>query len=229
MKDLTFPIHEQFSETIQGEGYWTGTPADFIRLAGCPLSCHYCDTGYADGGSATPRHLRSLSSLISELRSLHVVISGGEPLIHKDLPKLVEAIAATGRQVQIETSGAFWQPVPNPTWVTLSPKEHVSPKYPVHPAMWLRANEIKIVISSGQEVDFYYNSINHWSSVFQDWGYKHWSEYALNWDEPTPTQKLYLQPEWDERDRTLPLTLELLKQHPKYRLSLQTHKFTGVQ
>ncbi|MBW4514547.1 MAG: radical SAM protein [Timaviella obliquedivisa GSE-PSE-MK23-08B] len=202
-QQTTLPIHEQFFETIQGEGYWAGTPADFIRLAGCPVACPWCDTGYADGGKSTPRSDRTIAGLINELRSPHVVISGGEPFIHKELPMLVEAIAATGRQVQIETSGAFWQNIPNPTWVTLSPKQHLSPKYPVHSEMWQRANEIKIVISSGQEVDFYYKHL------------------AL--------RNACLQPEWNERDRTLPLTLDLLKQHPKFRLSLQTHKFIGVQ
>jgi organic radical activating enzyme len=42
-------IHETFQQTVQGEGHWVGLPVDFIRLAGCPVGCHFCDTGYANG------------------------------------------------------------------------------------------------------------------------------------------------------------------------------------
>lgn len=42
----SIPVHETFQETIQGEGYWSGTPCDFIRLSGCPVGCWFCDTGY---------------------------------------------------------------------------------------------------------------------------------------------------------------------------------------
>jgi 7-carboxy-7-deazaguanine synthase len=199
----TIPIHETFQQTIQGEGYWAGTPVDFIRLAGCPVGCPWCDTGYAEGGADLPRQARRLDELIAELQSPRVVISGGEPFIHRQLPELVEAVIASGRGVAIETSGAFWQDVSPVAWVTLSPKEHISPRYPVRPQMWQRANEVKIVISSGTELDFYRSHL-------------------------IPETPIFLQPEWIDRDRTLPLVLELLRQFPIYRLSLQLHKFIGV-
>jgi 7-carboxy-7-deazaguanine synthase len=199
----TIPIHETFQQTIQGEGYWAGTPVDFIRLAGCPVGCPWCDTGYAEGGADLPRQARRLDELIAELRSPRVVISGGEPFIHRQLPELVEAVIASSREVSIETSGAFWQDVSPAAWVTLSPKEHISPRYPVKPQMWQRANEVKIVISTGIELDFYQPHL-------------------------LPAIPVFLQPEWIDRDRTLPLVLELLRQFPTYRLSLQLHKFIGV-
>lgn len=195
-------IHETYQQTIQGEGYWCGTPCDFIRLSGCPVQCSFCDTGYGDLHLDIPRHQQSIEYLVNQLKSRHVVITGGEPFLHKDLPDLVSAIADTGRQVAIETSGACWQPVER-TWITLSPKEHINPQYPVVDIFWEIANEIKIVIANGSECEYYSSKIN---------------------DSNVP---IYLQPEWYDRDRTIPLTLELLKKHP-YRLSLQIHKYLGV-
>jgi organic radical activating enzyme len=202
---ISLPIHETFQQTIQGEGYWAGTPVDFVRLAGCPVKCPWCDTGYADGGASLPRGLRTASELIAELCSPRVVISGGEPMMYPQLSDFVTMIEATQRQVSIETSGAFWQPVSDSTWVTLSPKTHVSPRYPVVETLWQRANEIKLVIATGSELDFYNNYLSY----------------------PTSTP-VFLQPEWTNIDQTLPLVLNLLQKYPQYRLSLQLHKYVGV-
>ncbi len=199
----SIPVQETFGPTIQGEGYLAGTVVDFIRLHGCPVACSWCDTGYAAGGTHLPRSRRTFAELLAGLHSPRVVVSGGEPFIHTALPALIEAIGGTGRAVSVETSGAFWQPVPGWTWVTLSPKEHVSPRYPVTQQMWERANEVKIVISTGDELDFY-------RPFFR------------------PGVLVSLQPEWDERERTLPLTLALLHAHPEYRLSVQLHKYIQV-
>lgn len=199
------PVHETFQSTIQGEGYWVGAPVDFIRLAGCPVGCPWCDTGYGDGGMNLPRQVRSFEDLMAELRSPRVVISGGEPFIYAQLPALINTIEATGRTVSIETSGSFWQPISDSVWVTLSPKHHVNPKYPVVPFMWKRASEIKLVIETGTELEFY-------------------AQYL----ELNPQIPVFLQPEWTQRDRTFPLVLDLLKQFPHYRLSVQLHKYLNV-
>lgn len=205
LTEITLPIHETFQSTVQGEGYWTGTLVDFIRLAGCPVGCPWCDTGYAEGGKNLPHSPRSIAELLTELKSPRVVISGGEPFIHKHLPTLVDAVLELGKQVSLETSGSFWQDLSPQAWITLSPKQHLRPQYPVHPQFWRRANEIKLVISTGEEIAFYQAQLA---------------------EIPRP---VFLQPEWHERGRTLPLILELLQHYPTYRLSLQTHKFIGVQ
>jgi len=203
---VKLPIHETFQCTVQGEGYWTGTLVDFIRLAGCPVRCPWCDTGYADGGKGLPSVPQSIAQLLAQLQSPRVVITGGEPFIHRDLPELVEALLQADKQVSIETSGAYWQDVSPLAWITLSPKEHVNPKYPVQERFWTRANEIKLVVSTGEEVDFYYNHLK----------------------KNVKTQ-VFLQPEWNSKESAIPIILELLKKNPSYRLSLQTHKFIGVQ
>lgn len=201
---LRIPIHETFQSTVQGEGFWVGALVDFIRLSGCPVQCSWCDTGYSDGGKNLPRSLRTITDLLQELQSPRVVISGGEPFIHPQLPALVQAIIQTGRQVNIETSGAFWQELPAATWITLSPKHHLNPVYPVKEEFWKRANEIKLVIKTGQELSVYQARL-----------------CTLNCP-------IFLQPEWHDRSIAIPVILELLQQHPSYRLSLQTHKFIGV-
>ena len=205
-KQVKLPIHETFQCTVQGEGYWTGTLVDFIRLAGCPVRCPWCDTGYANGGKGLPSVPESIAQLLAQLQSPRVVITGGEPFIHRDLPELVEALLQADKQVSIETSGAYWQDVSPLAWITLSPKEHVNPKYPVQERFWTRANEIKLVVSTGEEVDFYYNYLK----------------------KNVKTQ-VFLQPEWNSKESAIPIILELLKKNPSYRLSLQTHKFIGVQ
>jgi len=195
-------IHETFQQTIQGEGHWVGLPVDFIRLAGCPVGCHFCDTGYANGNQVKG-YQQSIASLLSELKSLNIVVSGGEPFTNKQLPDLVNALLNDNRHVHIETNGSFWQEIDDRVWITLSPKQHLNPKFPVDKRFWLRANEVKIVIADGTELDFYESSI-------------------LN-------LQIYLQPEWTTRDRTIPLVFEILKSHPTCRLSLQTHKILNVR
>ena len=206
--EIKLPIQETFQSTIQGEGYWSGQLVDFIRLHGCPVQCYWCDQEYGDGGKHLPRSLISIPDLISELRSPRVVISGGEPTIHKDLVELVKAIKATKRKVSIETAGIKWHDYPSNTWITLSPKEHLNPQAPVNDHYWNRANEVKIVVSNGTELDFYLENRGHLLEK--------------------PWKHIYFQPEWEQKEVTIPLTLELLKQYPTARLSLQTHKYIGV-
>jgi 7-carboxy-7-deazaguanine synthase len=199
-------VQEDFQQTIQGEGYWAGTPCDFIRLYGCPVGCRWCDTGYSDGGKFLPQSEQEISDLIGRLKSSRVVITGGEPFIQRNLPELVAALHAANKTVHIETSGAAWQKLPTGVWITLSPKQHLNPKYPVQPEFWVNASEIKIVISSGDELAFY-----------------------RKWLPEDPMVPVFLQSEWDDRERTLPICLYLLRSNPGYRLSLQMHKYIGVR
>lgn len=202
--ETIFPIDETFQRTIQGEGFWTGTLCDFIRLSGCPVGCFFCDTGYSEVKSKTNSR-KTIKELLSEIVSRRVVITGGEPLIHKKIGVLVSKLIKKGHQVSIETSGAFEAKIPEEAWITLSPKAHVSPGYPVNPSTWDRANEIKIVISDGTEVDYY--------------------KRLFRVDE----KLCYLQPEHSNLAETLPIALKLLQENEDMTLSLQTHKFIGVR
>ena len=203
-RSMKVPIHEIFTQTIQGEGFWTGTPADFIRLFGCPVGCPWCDTGYADGGRKIQSQAVSVEEILAQIVSPLVVVTGGEPFAYSWLPDLCFLLLEKAR-ISIETSGSFWQEIPDACWLTLSPKEHVSPQYPINENCWQRANEIKLVVADGSEVAFYLK--------------KHPDLFS---------KPCFLQPEWYSRDRTIPMTLKLLREYPTARLSVQLHKLLGL-
>lgn len=101
-------VQEIFA-TIQGEGPAAGTPAVFIRLAGCHLACWFCDTEF-DTGIGNVISVREIAERVYaiERESRLVVITGGEPFRQQLLP-LMRALWNIGMDVQIETSGTLWQ------------------------------------------------------------------------------------------------------------------------
>lgn len=125
--------------SIQGEGTWTGTPAVFVRLAGCNLACDFCDTDYS---------IKSFASVDDVVRMVReaggecptVILTGGEPLAQAETPALIEALRRDGRRVHIESNGTIDTPLPDDVWLCVSPKERV------HPHMAQRANEVKLIV-----------------------------------------------------------------------------------
>ncbi|MBP5381556.1 MAG: 7-carboxy-7-deazaguanine synthase QueE [Bacteroidaceae bacterium] len=110
-------INEIFC-SIQGEGHFTGTPAVFIRTSGCNLHCSFCDTHHEEGWEM------SVSEIViaaASYKPRHVVITGGEPALQKELSTLVDALHEVGFFVQIETNGTCNIPS-SIDWVTCSPK-----------------------------------------------------------------------------------------------------------
>ena len=101
-------IAETF-HSLQGEGSLTGTPSFFVRTSGCNLRCRWCDTPYASWNpEGTQRSVDSLlqdAALKPSIR--HVVLTGGEPLIAKDIHPLAQAFRSTGHHVTIETAGTI--------------------------------------------------------------------------------------------------------------------------
>src|SRR5262245_43974548 len=119
--------------SIQGEGPSAGTPAHFIRLQGCSVGCHWCDTRYswaADGGRAG-----TTAALIDEARALGaaplVVVTGGEPLEHPGLAPLLERALEHWPRVEVETSGIGPPPLSHPRLFY-----NVSPKLPSVTSRW---------------------------------------------------------------------------------------------
>lgn len=104
MNVITLPVVEIF-ESIQGEGIHTGAPATFVRLAGCNLSCPFCDTDFKN---FQPMSLESIESVVCSQKNKLVVITGGEPLIHKcDLMTLVSLLMNNGFIIELETNGTI--------------------------------------------------------------------------------------------------------------------------
>src|SRR4051812_46850064 len=92
--------------SIQGEGELTGVPSVFIRTSGCNLRCSWCDTPYAswnpEGTQQTVTQL--LATVEAHPQARHVVLTGGEPMIAKDIRELASEIRKTGRHITIETA-----------------------------------------------------------------------------------------------------------------------------
>ena len=194
------PVMEHFY-TIQGEGYYQGYAAYFIRLGGCDVGCVWCDV--KDSWDATKHPQLSIQLLVNSVLATPakmVVITGGEPLMH-ELQMLTDALHKVGLLTNIETSGSAalsgtWD------WICVSPKKFKAPLANVID----KANELKIVVFN--KADFL------------------WAEkYA---EKVSPNCKLYLQPEWSKAAEVTPLIVDYIKANPAWALSLQLHKYIQV-
>jgi 7-carboxy-7-deazaguanine synthase len=125
--------------SIQGEGTWTGTPAVFVRLAGCNLACDFCDTDYSTKFFAAVDEVVALVTQAGGDCPM-VVLTGGEPLAQDETPELIEALRRDGRRVHIESNGTIFTDLPDDVWLCVSPKERVDPR------MAARADEAKLIV-----------------------------------------------------------------------------------
>jgi 7-carboxy-7-deazaguanine synthase len=192
--------------TLQGEGYHQGKAAYFIRLGGCDVGCVWCDVKDSWDANKHPKfsiadivHMAETGSAEKDQQVL-AVITGGEPLMHP-LNELTAALKSKGFHTNIETSGAH--PLSGHwDWICLSPKKFKAPLKEVIEA----ANELKVVIFNKSDFE--------WAEQFAA--------------QVGPDCKLYLQPEWDKASVVTPLIIDYVKQHPKWRISLQIHKYINV-
>ena len=104
---MNFPVVEKFV-SINGESICAGEPAVFIRFRGCDLNCSYCDTKWANSISAPAEMLsaKDISSYVESTGITDVTLTGGEPLLQKDIKTLIEMLVGNGHRVEIETNGA---------------------------------------------------------------------------------------------------------------------------
>lgn len=196
---LMLPLMEEFY-TIQGEGYHTGTAAYFIRVGGCDVGCHWCDVKE----SWNPElHPAKPIDPIAQNAAQHcdtIVVTGGEPMTW-DMAPLTRSLKEKKLQIHVETSGAH--PLTGQwDWICLSPKKTMPPQ----PEYYSRAHELKVII---------YN--------FHD--FKWAEEHAAQVNEDC---QLFLQPEWSKREKMTPHISEYVMQNPKWKISLQTHKYLGL-
>ncbi|MGC4036959.1 MAG: 7-carboxy-7-deazaguanine synthase QueE [Chitinophagaceae bacterium] len=194
------PVMEQFY-TLQGEGYHQGRAAYFIRLGGCDVGCVWCDV--KESWNADKFEKISSEALLLKVKETEteiVVITGGEPLMH-NLDNLTRELQNAGLKTHIETSGAYPKSG-SWDWICVSPKKFKAPL----PELVAAANELKVVIFN--KSDF-------------AWAEKHAALANLDC-------KLYLQPEWEKAAQMTPLIIEYIKEHPKWELSLQIHKYINV-
>jgi len=109
--------------SLQGEGFLTGAPSAFVRLAGCPLRCRWCDTKYAwDQTAGAHYSIEKIVQTVQQTQSKFVVITGGEPMINPDLPQLVQKLKASEKHITIETAGIVFIPALPCDLMSISPK-----------------------------------------------------------------------------------------------------------
>jgi organic radical activating enzyme len=198
-KGVKLPLMEEFY-TIQGEGFHTGTAAYFIRIGGCDVGCHWCDVKESWNADLHPP---TSIDLIIENASKYadtVVVTGGEPLMW-DMTPLTKNLKGKNLKVHIETSGAY-KLSGNWDWICLSPKKNKLPTQTVYEA----ANELKVII------------YNKHDFIFAEEQAEKVSQKAI----------LFLQPEWSKKEEMTPLIVDYVMNNPKWRISLQTHKYLNI-
>lgn len=194
--------------SIQGEGSYVGKTCIFIRLKGCNLRCTWCDTTYSfhNGKAMT---ISEIMSHIDQYQCDTVEITGGEPLLQKNVYHLMKELISQGKKVLLETSGSISiEEVPEEVHIVLDMKAPGSgevEKNDYHNLKLMKpTDDLKIVIS--HEDDF------KWVE----------DQYKNSW--PQLTSKIFLQPSFHE----MPAAdlAELIKQSRiDFNLSLQLHKF----
>ena len=197
---LTYPIVETF-HSVQGEGFWTGVNAYFIRLGGCDVYCPWWEQKESWDAKRHPQ--QSVNNLVQQAKNANpaiVIITGGEPLLH-DLTPLTRQLKEYGLRTHLETSGTH--PFSGVfDWVTFSPKQYKSPDCSIYP----QVQELKIVVADENDL--------------------RWAEEQAS---KVPSHALkYLQSEWNTPE-SQQLIFDYVLKHPEWRISLQSHKFLGVR
>jgi organic radical activating enzyme len=194
------PLVEIFY-SLQGEGLRTGQATVFVRVAGCNLSCDFCDTDFRVKESFSVEALADAVDAISgDCR--WVCLTGGEPTIH-DLADLCDTLHSRGYRLQIETNGMR----PKPEWrldhTTVSPKQPQGGR--LDPWYLDRATEFKYVVDGEDDLERALAGV---------------AEHH----KPTFLQPNSLNPD------AVALCIAAVKAHPQiFRLSLQTHKFIDIR
>lgn len=197
---MRLPLMEDFY-TVQGEGFYQGHAAYFIRLGGCDVGCVWCDVKESWDASAHPlSNIVDIRERAESSGTKIAVVTGGEPAMY-DLSLLTKELKDAGMRTHIETSGVYplsgtWD------WVCFSPKKFKEPDA----SIFRQANELKIVV--------YNRSDFSWAEGFVE--------------QVGPDCHLFLQPEWSKEKEMLPLIIDFVKANPKWQVSLQIHKYMNI-
>lgn len=237
-RQAALPVEKVFSSTLllkevfytlQGEGPFSGEPAVFVRLAGCPLRCSRCDTDYSSDWTLTVEELLevvhdTLNKEPNKKVSL-CVVTGGEPFRQNRLPGLLEQLLRVFQTVQLETSGSCWQPgyaplkafYPNRLIMVCSPK---TPK--LHPQIIPHIDAYKYVVRAAAMAEDGLPSEEPQFHMAKPVARPH-----------DPSIPVYIAP-WDEHDcgnsftqANIQAAVHSSLKHG-YRLSLQVHKLVNL-
>lgn len=201
-----YAINEMFY-SIQGEGRNTGRAAVFIRLSGCNLRCHFCDTDHRRHSMMTANEIaREAVALVrpwhGEEEKTLVVLTGGEPSLQVDAELTEELHASLNCEIAMETNGTHGV-AEGVDWITLSPKD-------------LFVEGAKTMLTRVDELKVVYDGIHD----IPDYRY-------------IEARYRYLQPcDTGDEARNKQIVegcVDFVKSHPQWTLSLQTHKWLGVR
>jgi len=194
------PVMEEFY-SLQGEGVHTGKPAYFLRIGGCETGCHFCDVKESwNADKQTLTHVDEIVGRIVANPSKAVVVTGGEPMLY-NLEYLCKTLKNNNIKLFLETSGS--EIISGEwDWICVSPKRNHPPRQNV----LLQASELKVVICN--ETDFIWAEEN---------------AKLVNTESP-----LLLQPEWNNREKMMPIIVDYILKNPKWRISLQSHKYMDI-
>lgn len=185
--------------SLQGEGYFSGTPSLFIRFSGCNLKCGFCDTQHQHG---TEMKEEDIVERARACKAQHVVITGGEPSLQLT-ESLVDKLHKIGKYVAVETNGTHLLPE-NVDWITLSPKDAFVTGTQSKIVL-KRCNELKLVFTGAPLADYSMIDVAHYFLQPCDMGNE-----AKN-------------------KEILEDTINYCLAHPQWHLSLQMHKLIGVR
>jgi len=196
-----YPIVEIF-HSVQGEGYHCGIPSIFIRFGRCNLRCPWCDT---DFDVWTDMNIGEIVNELSKYDCDRIILTGGEPAL-QDLMTLSAYLKPLDYYLSIETNGTIQIPTGVIDWICVSPKDQ-------------EYADLKIKQRVGDELKVVYMNQN--LSMYDELkeGFEH----------------LFLQPLYDEGQSTewngmsFHSTFDKVRSNPEWRLSLQTHKWMGVE
>lgn len=194
------PLIEEFY-SLQGEGYNTGKAAYFIRIGGCDICCSWCDSKIswnANEYEAVP--VETIVAKAEECTARAVVVTGGEPLQY-NLTVICNLLKKKGFETFIETAGTNTL-TGTWDWICLSPKKHNPPTI----ELFEKAHELKVVIYNKEDLI--------------------WAEECSH--KVSDNCKLFLQPEWSKYNSNIEFIVEYIKKNPKWRISLQAHKFMHI-
>ena len=194
------PLVEDFY-TLQGEGFHTGRAAYFIRLGGCDVGCRWCDAKDTWNPRVHPPvAVGEIVRRASAWPAKAVVVTGGEPLIYP-LGELCARLHESGMEIFLETSGSH--PFSGEfDWVCLSPKRQQQPL----DEAWSRADELKVIVETADDLG--------------------WAGECA--ERVGHGCMLFLQPEWSRAGVVMPVIVEYIKENPRWRMSLQSHKYMRI-
>lgn len=187
--------------TVQGEGTNWGRRALFVRMPFCNLACSWCDTSF---NSFKKISEQEFTDFALQEPGRFAVITGGEPMMNLQTPRVTEILRSLGFEVACESNGTF-PIVPFVDFVTVSPKSDSD--YYIHPDALYRINDLKLIVDEGFDFEV---------------------AKRIEKDLEHTTAKLWLSPEFGTFKHSIEKILEFIKENPRWRINLQTHKWMQI-